>query len=160
MTIDIEDEKTDAVAEARDEKSFFARGAIVGLAGGTLIAILVMGATGSFLSLAEDVFGSATVTEAESNELLTGEALLVATGKDLTAANGCIGCHTTDGRDGTGPTWSGLAATVDDDYLRRAIIDPNAEIAAGFGPDLMPSTYAGALSDEDLDAIVAYLGSL
>jgi len=160
VTTDIKDESVDAVAEAGDEKSFFARGAMVGMAGGPLIAILVMGATGSFLSLAEDVFGSTTVAEAESNEPLTGEALLVATGQDLTAANGCIGCHTTDGRNGTGPTWSGLAETVDEDYLRRAILEPNVDIAEGFSPDLMPSTYADALSDEDVDAIVAYLSSL
>ena len=30
---------------------------------------------------------------------LTGEALLIATGEDLATANGCVGCHSSDGID-------------------------------------------------------------
>ena len=160
MTTDSSSEVAESQEEAVAEKSFFARGVLFGLAGGVLAAILVISAFGSVLSLVDDVFGSATAAEAESNEPLTGEALLIATGEDVATSTGCVGCHSSNGLDGTGPTWSGLAGTVDTDYIRRSIIDPNADIAAGFTADVMPATYADTLSSDDLDALVAYIGSL
>jgi cytochrome c oxidase subunit 2 len=66
---------------------------------------------------------------------------------------GCVACHSIDGAPGVGPTWQGLygreeeladgsTVTVDDEYITSSIIDPNAQITAGFNPNLMPQNYA------------------
>ena len=34
---------------------------------------------------------------------------------------------------------------------------PNATVASGYQPDVMPATYGDTLSDEQLDALVQYL---
>lgn len=159
MSTDASSKVTESVEEVDSEKSFFARGALLGLVGGVAAAVLIMSVFGSVLSLVDDVFGSSTAA-AESNEPLTGEALLIATGEDLATSSGCVGCHTTNGLDLTGPSWSGLAGRVDEAYIRRAILEPNADIAAGFAPDLMPADYADSLSSEEVDALVAYISSL
>lgn len=65
---------------------------------------------------------------------------------------GCVACHSNDGSPGVGPTWQGLynadeqltggqTITVDDEYLAESIEDPNAEIVAGFNPNIMPQNY-------------------
>lgn len=154
MTTDVKDEAAEGT-----EKSFFARGALLGLVGGVVVAIMLISVGGSIVSLVDDLFGSAAVEAAPAEEL-TGEALLIATGEDLATTNGCVGCHSINGLDGTGPTWSGLATTVDGEYLRRAIVQPNADIAAGFAADIMPQVYADTLMAEDIDALVAYIQSL
>lgn len=77
---------------------------------------------------------------------------------------GCASCHSTGTDDGIGPGWGGIWGTerelvdgstvvVDEDYLRRSITDPDAEVAAGWEP-IMPRI---ALSDDELDDVVAYL---
>lgn len=157
MTTDVKDEATESIDEP--EKSFFARGALLGLVGGVVAAILLISIGGSVVSLVDDLFGSGEA-EAGPAEELTGEALLIATGENLATTNGCAGCHTVNGIDLTGPTWSGLASRVDDTYIRRAIVEPNADIAAGFDEGVMPSTYADSLSAEDIDALIAYIQSL
>ena len=43
-----------------------------------------------------------------------------------------------------------------EDFIREAIVDPNARIAAGIR-QVMPETYESSLSDEQLDALVQYL---
>ncbi len=100
---------------------------------------------------------------------LTGAA---ATGEALVAARGCLSCHSTDGSSGTGPTWEGLAGSqahlsdgrailADQDYLRRAILDPDADTVDGYPGGLMRSAVpAGSLTDAEVDAIVAYLEAL
>ena len=159
VTSDVKDEVAESIDDADDEKSFFARGALLGLVGGVVVAILLISVGGSVISLVDDVFGSGETAAAPAEEL-TGEALLIATGEDLAITNGCIGCHSTNGLDGTGPTWSGLAATVDVEYLKRAIVEPNADIAAGFTEGVMPVTYVDSLSTEDIEALLAYIQSL
>jgi len=82
--------------------------------------------------------------------------------------NGCIGCHSTDGSESIAPTFKGigqrkvtiirdgeeLTIEVDADYLRRALLKPNAELVKGF-PGIMPS--ADYLSDEEITALVEHL---
>ena len=83
----------------------------------------------------------------------------------------CVACHTADGKPLVGPTWQGLygseetlsdgtTVTVNDDYIRESIKDPNAKIVQNFQPNLMPATYGDTLSDSDIDAIIAYIKSL
>lgn len=51
----------------------------------------------------------------------------------------------------------GGSVVVDDDYLRRSILEPKAQVVAGFDP-IMP-TYQGRLSEEELLDLLAYLRS-
>jgi cytochrome c oxidase subunit 2 len=83
---------------------------------------------------------------------------------------GCIGCHSLDGSDNIGPTLFELAGTpreiekdgqiieitIDEDYLKRAIREPEVELTKGFGP-MMPAYDEETISKEDLQAVVDYL---
>ncbi len=149
---------TESVEQPEEEKSFFFRGAILGLAGGAVAAVLLISVVGTVISLGDDIFGSSTATAMDDEPVIVDP--LVATGETLAASNGCVACHSTDGVDGAGPTWQGLSASVDAEYIRVAIINPNAVIAEGYTAGVMPSTYADTLSEEDLDALVAYISSL
>ncbi len=97
------------------------------------------------------------------------DAALIAIGKAVHQSNGCARCHTIDGSDDTGPTWlhaygtsrklvGGAVVTVDDAYLRRAILDPKAEVAEGYEA-IMPR-YQGVLTDEQVAGAIAYIKSL
>ena len=90
-------------------------------------------------------------------------------GKLLYDKQGCSTCHTTDGSPKIGPTWKGAfgkqehladgsTVTVDENYIRESIVDPNAKIVQGFVPS-MP-TYQGKLKDAELDGLIAYIKSL
>jgi protein SCO1/2 len=76
---------------------------------------------------------------------------------------GCPGCH---GNPQVAPPLvnlrgaeqmlqDGAKVTIDDAYLRRAILDPGADQAAGYA-DVMPG-YRSELSDAEVDALVAEL---
>ena len=54
-----------------------------------------------------------------------------------------------------------MKAVADEAYLREAILEPAAKIATGFerGEAGMPS-YAGVISQAQLDAIILYIKSL
>lgn len=95
---------------------------------------------------------------------------LVATGQKLFEEKGCVGCHSTDGSDGVGPTVKGLfgkleklegakgdqRVKVDEAYVRESIVNPSAKLVDGFA-DLMPPT---PLEEQELQAIIAYLKSI
>lgn len=83
---------------------------------------------------------------------------------------GCIGCHSLDGSENIGPTLFELAGhpreiekdgqviaiTINEDYLKRAIRDPESELTKGFDP-MMPAYDEETISKEDLQAVVDYL---
>lgn len=83
--------------------------------------------------------------------------------------SGCATCHSIDGSPKVGPTFLGLfgkqeqivgqgAVTVDENYLRESIIEPQAKIVDGFPPS-MP-TFKGQLSDRRLSGLVEYIKTL
>lgn len=64
---------------------------------------------------------------------------------------GCAGCHSIDGSALVGPTWQGIygrdeelesgeTVIADDEYIHSSILDPNADIVAGYAPS-MPAIY-------------------
>jgi cytochrome c oxidase subunit 2 len=90
-------------------------------------------------------------------------------GKELYIQRGCNACHSTDGTRIVGPTWKGLwgkeevmqdgqKVTVDENYVRESILEPQAKIVNGY-PPVMPS-FKGIVSDEDISAIIAYMKTL
>lgn len=90
-------------------------------------------------------------------------------GEMLIRKRGCLQCHTLDGSALVGPTFKnvfghdvamrgGGRVTADEDYIRQSILEPMAQVVAGFDP-VMP-TYAGKLKDQEISAIIAYLKTL
>lgn len=92
-------------------------------------------------------------------------------GAKLAQVNGCIGCHSSDGKDGVGPTWkslfgsqvslaSGETLTADEAYIHESIVDPAAKVSAGFQPGLMPTNYGKILTEQQIGDLIAYIQSL
>jgi len=90
-------------------------------------------------------------------------------GAKLYASKACNTCHSLDGNTGVAPSFKGIFGnterfmdgsnvTVDENYLRKSILNPQAQIVLGFQP-VMP-TYQNVLSDRQIDALIAYIKSL
>ncbi len=111
--------------------------------------------------------GKAPAKPGEGGEAPAGG--LVAEGESLFAAQGCSGCHT-DQNTPVAPTLhdiygkevefgDGGKATVDDAYLHESIVDPGAKVVKGYN-DIMPKNYGADLSDDQIQALIAYIKSL
>ena len=90
-------------------------------------------------------------------------------GEKLVSENACNSCHSIDGTDMVGPTFKGLwgkeemlksgeSITVDENYLRESILNPQAKIVQGYGPSMPP--YQGQLSNEQINAIIEYIKTI
>jgi cytochrome c oxidase subunit II len=91
-------------------------------------------------------------------------------GVQLYTEKGCVACHSIDGSPRVGPTLKGLfgktvavltngierSVGADEDYIRKSILEPNADVVKGFQP-IMP---VQKLSDEEIKAIIGYLKEL
>ena len=95
-------------------------------------------------------------------------APLAETGKQLFLSLGCSTCHRFDTQ-GRGPNLTGVygkpvlledgrRVVADDNYVRESILAPAAKVVSGFKP-IMP-TFQGIVSEEQLNALVAYIKSL
>ena len=87
--------------------------------------------------------------------------------------NGCIGCHSLDGTIIVGPSFKGLFGstidilidgnekkiTVDEEYIKSSIYEPNKDIVKGFNSGLMKS-YKDMINEEDIQKINDYLKTL
>jgi cytochrome c oxidase subunit II len=56
-----------------------------------------------------------------------------------------------------GPDLDNVLAGKNADFIRKSIVDPNAEIAPGFQPNVMPGNFGESLSQQQLDSLVEYL---
>lgn len=88
-------------------------------------------------------------------------------GRQIALENGCAVCHGQYGQGGAAGTFFGLwgsdvelsdgtTVVADADYLRRAIVDPAAEIVAGSNVE-MPAV---ELTDEQVDAMLTWIEAL
>lgn len=83
-----------------------------------------------------------------------------AAGKSIFASAGCGTCHSLQDAGTTatvGPNLDEALNGQDAAFIQKSIVDPDAEIADGFQPGIMPQTYAGQLDDKQLSDLVAYL---
>ncbi len=94
-------------------------------------------------------------------------------GLAIMKAQGCLACHSTDGSKIVGPSYLNLfgkqqivirdgkevRVIVDEEYIKKAISDPNSEIVKGYPRGLMQS-YKGKISDTDVSKIIEYLKTL
>ncbi|MGF1616865.1 MAG: c-type cytochrome [Acidimicrobiia bacterium] len=110
------------------------------------------------LYLAMVIALAACSAERGSEEPLSGQALAA----DL----GCLACHT-DVDSSVAPTWNGIwgteveledgrTVTVDEEYVRRSIEDPRADIVSGY----IASMPVIPMSAEEKAALVDYIRSL
>ena len=88
-------------------------------------------------------------------------------------SQGCFACHTPDGTKLIGPSYLNLwgsqqvilrdgkeiTITVDTDYIKRSVLEPNADITKGFPANLMQS-YRSTITDDDIAKIIEYLKTL
>lgn len=86
---------------------------------------------------------------------------------------GCMTCHTIDGSEKLAPSFKGLVGTkrivitdgeerevlVDEEYLRRSILSPNADIAKGYTIGMMPSQKYN-LSEDELVQVIESIKSI
>jgi len=105
--------------------------------------------------------GGETVSPTGSVEgtLPKAEAGNPAQGKALFASSGCGGCHTLKAAGSSGKTGPDLDKGLkckDEAYIRESIVDPNAKIAAGFQPGVMPP-YGQQLDSKQVADLVAFL---
>ena len=101
------------------------------------------------------------------------EATPGAEGLAIMRTQGCNACHSTDGTKIVGPSYLNLygskvvverdgkevTVTADDDYIKRSIYEPNADIVKGYPRGLMQS-YKSTLTDDDINKIIEYLKTL
>ncbi len=99
------------------------------------------------------------------------EMSLADKGKEIYKGKGaCIGCHSLDGSEMTGPTWKdlygsprnfsdGTSARADDNYIKESILNSNAKTVKGYPPNQMPS-YQGQLTDDDVTAVIEFIKTL
>jgi len=94
-------------------------------------------------------------------------------GLTIIKRNACVSCHSLDGSKLVGPSFKGVYGitevvmegdteveiTVDDEYIKSSISDPNAQVVKGYMPGLMIS-YKDQLSDEDVQQIIEYMKTL
>jgi cytochrome c oxidase subunit 2 len=123
-----------------------------------MLADVLVVSEGEFLTWLDQAGG-----ECEGSDELCGER--------WAQQAGCLSCHSLDGTVVLGPSWLGLAGSeeeladgstviVDADYLKRSILEPDAQIVAGFNPGIMPRDFGVRLTEVQIDQIVAFILSL
>lgn len=99
------------------------------------------------------------------------EEELAANGESIMVLKGCNACHSSDGSKLIGPTYKGLIGkkeiviaggteseiTVDEAYIRKSILEPQAQIVKGFENAVMPPQQ---LTDEEIASVISYLRRL
>jgi len=104
---------------------------------------------------------------------ITEELKPGAEGLKIMINQGCNACHSSDGSKIVGPSYLNLfgekqivirdgkevTVTADEEYIKRAIYEPNSEIVKGYPKELMQS-YKDALTDDDVLKIIEYLKTL
>ena len=76
----------------------------------------------------------------------------------LFASNGCGGCHTFEAAGSTGAVGPNLDEALegkDAEFVHQSIVEPNAEVAEGYNPGVMPSFQQ--LSEDQVNDLVAFL---
>jgi cytochrome c oxidase subunit II len=94
-------------------------------------------------------------------------------GLQVLKRNACLSCHSLDGTKLIGPSFKGIwgkqevvitgnqerEITVDEDYIRRSIYDPDSELVKGYNSGLMIS-YEEIVSEEEILYIIEYIKTL
>lgn len=87
-------------------------------------------------------------------------------GRLLYTRYGCETCHSLDGSRLEGPSFKGIfgkpvrladgrTVTADENYIRRSILEPQADVVAGYQP-VMP-TFQGLLGEREINALIEFI---
>jgi cytochrome c2 len=96
----------------------------------------------------------------------TGGAAAAPDGKKVFDSAGCGACHTFAAASATGKIGPDLdklkqeaakAGKPLEAFIRESIVDPNAYIAPGYQPNVMPGTFKKTIPPDQLDALVKFL---
>jgi mono/diheme cytochrome c family protein len=82
------------------------------------------------------------------------------TGAEVFAMQGCGGCHAFKPANADGWFAPDLALSLHGeqrDDVMRSIVLPDADVAQGYSPGMMPSDFAQRIAPQDLEALVSYL---
>jgi len=104
---------------------------------------------------------------------ITEDTDLALLGRQIITGKGCIACHSLDGSKLVGPSFKGIYGAshvvitegkerdqvVDDDYIRRSIYQPDADIVQGYRRGQMIS-YQNEISEDDIKLIIEFIKSL
>jgi mono/diheme cytochrome c family protein len=83
--------------------------------------------------------------------------------REIMQGNQCFACHKVGAEGGAiGPDLSHIGGQRNAEHLRRSILDPDAEVAAGYESfkGVMPKTFGQQLTAAQLEALVTYLVGL
>jgi len=81
-------------------------------------------------------------------------------GKAVFADAGCGSCHTFAAAEASGTVGPDLDEALqgkDELFIYNSIVNPDAQVAEGFQPGIMPKTYGEQLDDKKLGDLVAFL---
>ncbi|HWB88339.1 MAG TPA: cytochrome c [Acidimicrobiia bacterium] len=135
---------------------------------GALALLIVVGlGIGLFLFTGQGLGDGATDP---TTQVITVDPAAAERGQVLAEGQGCLQCHTVDGRPGSGPTWKGLAGSTrplvsgeevvaDDAYLFNSIVDPGSQVVDGYEP-IMPEFFADQLDEQQITDLVEFIKSL
>jgi mono/diheme cytochrome c family protein len=133
---------------------------------GMLTAVVVLGESHHFASGGGESGGvtsqppTATTTPTETGQQPAGDP---AAGKEIfttTAQPTCATCHTLKEAGATqtiGPNLDEVLKGKDAAFIHESIVDPNAEIAPGYQPGIMPQTFGEQLDEKQIADLVAFL---
>lgn len=90
-----------------------------------------------------------------------------ARGREIANTEGCGSCHGGKGEGTAAPSWQGLVGTevelddgrvvvADEDYIRRSITDPKADLVAGYTLRMPEND----LTDSDIEFVLTYIKEL
>lgn len=101
------------------------------------------------------------VGDAEEEEVEVEEREPIEDPLEIAAEFSCGACHIIGEDEGDlGPDLSNIGAIRDREYLRRAILYPNAEIAEGFEEDIMPDDLGDVMFAVEVERMTEYLTGL
>ncbi|WP_430813024.1 cytochrome c oxidase subunit II [Carboxylicivirga sp. RSCT41] len=111
------------------------------------------------------------MTKIDSSALATNNTVVDSrqAGISITRKYGCNACHTADGSKLVGPSYKNILGRMrtvikdgdeiemmaDEDYIRRSIYDPNAEVVKGYEKGLMLS-YKEQVTEEEFQQLLDY----
>jgi len=116
------------------------------------------GSEGTTKPLPTKVVGTLPTSTTGTEETVSGGD--AAAGKTVFTSQGCGSCHTDQaaGTNGTvGPNLTTALKGKTPAFVQQSIVDPNAEVAEGYQPNIMPPNYDQQLSKKQLADLVAFL---
>ena len=119
--------------------------------------------TGGDVTVTGDDIGDAAAAPGAAAQAASAPATTATDPQEIMRATACLGCHKV-GAEGAalGPDLSKIGSTRDAAYIRRAILDPDRELASGYEAlkGVMPKTFGQQLTGGQLEALVDYLAGL